>query len=130
MAVKGMAASAIAHGELTHKTAINTPINSMPKVAGQVLRLARHQVIRSGIADARPTIAAVNALLARKNTNTAAITPGTAVTSPRLAGPRKNCDTSPPLAAIKTYCPTLYSRLNQTDRFPPAMPTAATTTAQ
>src|SRR5258708_22977578 len=105
MAVSGMAASAIAQGEVTHSTAISTPMKSMPKEAGQVLRLDRHQVVRKGIPEARATMHAVSALLTMKNVRTAATTPGTAVMSLRLDGPRSSCHTSPQLAAISTYCP-------------------------
>src|ERR1700730_12215421 len=91
MAVKGIAASAMAQGEVTQSTAIRTPIKSMPNEAGQVLRWLRHPVGRAGTPEARATIAAVNAVLAMKKAKTAATTPGTAVTSPKLADPRSHC---------------------------------------
>src|SRR5258708_13566062 len=100
-----MAAKAMAHGEVTQSTAIRTPMNSIPNEAGQVLRFERHHVVRMGIPEARATMHAVSALLTMKNVRTAATTPGTAVMSLRLDGPRSSCHTSPQLAAISTYCP-------------------------
>src|SRR6266568_45262 len=118
MVVRGIAASAMVQGEVTHSTAISTPTHSMPNDACQVLRWARHHVMRIGMSETNAMMVDTRTLLTTKNAAIASSIQTTDLILTTVAPTPASLQARLATAAVNAICATLYSHFCQAARRP------------